>query len=85
MRRRKQSRPGDFRPSSVHQHREPKTIKPSARELFPQLRARLLASRPLIEVVEHPYWKDAKGKPVKVEVLGPPTFRNSIDENGVWS
>jgi hypothetical protein len=70
---------GDFRPSSVYQHRELRVLGLSAREMFPQLRACLLGSRPLLKTVPHPHLKDAKGKPLKVEVFGPPTFRNVID------
>jgi hypothetical protein len=62
IRRKPKKRSLEFRPSSVHQHREPSTIKPSARELWPTVRARLLSSRPILEpsrVIEfkheHPY------------------------------
>jgi hypothetical protein len=47
---------------------------PSARDLFPVLRERLLASRPVIGV----------GWPNADPIYGSPTFRNRIDENGQW-
>lgn len=53
---------------------------PSARELFPVLRARLLASRPIVEParqVKHEF-----GTIVVPAVYGAPTFRNVIDEYG---
>lgn len=50
-------------------------LMPSARDLFPALRERLLASRPLLGLID-------EGKPTEREVLGAPTFRNVIDENG---
>lgn len=72
----------EFRIESLTQSQGVAHPKPSARELFPELRARLRASRPLLEVVEHPHLKDAKGRPLRFERLGRPTFRNVIDENG---
>jgi hypothetical protein len=61
-------------------------LKPSARELFPLLRARLLDSRPLLEParMERPGTGGrafGKGRMVPA-VYGKPTFRNVIDENG---
>lgn len=50
--------------------------RPSARELFPALRARLLASRPVLAVTD-------EGTPRERVVLGKPTFRNVI-EDGEW-
>lgn len=47
----------------------------SARDLFPALRERLLASRPLVALID-------EGYPEERRVYGPPTFRNVIDENG---
>lgn len=78
VRRRPKVRTG-FRPSQVFQHRA-RTVEPSAREMFAIGRQLLLASRPVLEVVNHRYLKDAKGKPVKVTVYGPPTFRNVIED-----
>lgn len=49
-------------------------VRASARDLFPYLRDRLLASRPLLEVVD-------EGYPEERRVYGKPTFRNVI-ENG---
>jgi hypothetical protein len=59
--------------------------QPSARELFPVLRDRLLASRPVIGTrATFP-----KGSPSRRSLVaetepiyGKPTFRNRIDENG---
>ncbi|MCT1363923.1 hypothetical protein [Microbacterium sp. p3-SID131] len=50
-------------------------LRPSARDLFPVLRDRLHMSRPLLGLID-------EGKPTEREILGPPTFRNVIDENG---
>lgn len=72
---------GAFSVRSVTQHPQPRTIKPSARELFRELRPRLLGSRPFT-MEPHRYQKDGRGKPVKVHVYGAPTFRNVIDETG---
>jgi len=47
-------------------------LKPGARELFPLLRDRLLASRPVIAV-------DDQGR----KAYGPPTFRNVIADGRV--
>lgn len=58
----------------------------SARELFPELRARLLNSRPVVGERRGGYHRDKTGrrryhgKPTPV--YGAPTFRNRIDENG---
>lgn len=61
----------------VRQLRERRVIasrfRASARDLFPALRERLLASRPSLGFnVGHR----------SLEAYGPPTFRNVIDENG---
>lgn len=47
------------------------SIRPSAREWFPYLLDRLMASRPVIG-------EDDRGLPI----FGAPTFRNVIDEHG---
>lgn len=52
-----------------------RTAAPSARELFPLLRARLLASRPYIGQRENPAGDITP-------IYGAPTFRNVIDESG---
>lgn len=57
-------------------------LKPSAREWFAILRPLLLASVPR-EWRAHPHMKNGRGKPLMISVpVGPPTFRNVIDENG---
>lgn len=48
-------------------------LRPSARELFPVLRERLLASRPMLG-----HNVGNRG----LEAYGAPTFRNRINENG---
>lgn len=53
-------------------------LLPSARELFPVLRRRLLESRPIIGTtveVFHANGAKTGGKPI----YGKPTFRNAID------
>lgn len=66
-------------------------LKPSARELFPLLRARLLDSRPLLEPEQKIKHRPMRGvvsprRGYSVQVVpakfGAPTFRNVIDENG---
>lgn len=64
-------------------------LKPSAREWFPVLRERLLASRPVIEPAKFakvPTLVDGKVRQIKKQVAPPkygkPTFRNVLDENG---
>lgn len=66
-----------------------RTAGPSARELFPVLRERLLASRPVLEpsrtvVFEHvlPGGGSWRQKQTIPPVYGEPTFRNVIDEKG---
>lgn len=55
----------------------------SARELFPPLRALLLASRPVIgERVTFPHKGRNRLKPKREPIYGTPTFRNRINENG---
>lgn len=73
----------DFRPSSVHQHQQTRTIKPSARELFPKVRPPGRRVAPA-DGRGAPALEDAEGRPVKVVEFGPPTFRNVIDEQGRW-
>lgn len=54
-----------------------RTAAPSAREMFPLLRARLLASRPVIG------WTDETDPERAAQpIYGAPTFRNVIDESG---
>lgn len=45
--------------------------KPSARDLFPPLRERLLASRPVLAFID-------EGTPSQRVIFGEPTFRNVI-------
>jgi hypothetical protein len=55
-----------------------RALMPSARELFPQLRERLLGSRPIVgHTVEvfHANGDRTGGKPI----FGKPTFRNVIE------
>lgn len=58
----------------------------SARELFPILREKLLASRPEVGINRGPYRRDKTGRKryfhKPTPVFGKPTFRNVI-ENGV--
>lgn len=72
-----------------HEARGLRTAAPSARELFPVLRERLLKSRPVLEpartvVFEHvlPGGGSWRQKHVIPPVHGDPTFRNVIDEKG---
>ena len=53
----------------------------SARDLFPGLRARLLASRPIIGDQKPRRGADGITSTL-LPVYGAPTFRNIIDENG---
>lgn len=50
-------------------------LKPGARDLFPELRERLLASRPALG-----FNVGNRG----LEAFGAPTFRNVINEKGEW-
>jgi hypothetical protein len=64
-----------------------RTAAPSARELFTELRARLLASRPIIghTPVRTHAPKVPNGKPTTTgggPIYGKPQFENRIDENG---
>lgn len=74
------------RPRDADGHRT-STSRPSARELFPVLRDRLLASRPVVghtpEVWHAP--KVPNGQHTKTggrPIYGKPTFQNRIDEDG---
>ncbi len=64
-------------PAHLRRERERREdrLAPSARELLPVLRQRLLDSRPVLSIVD-------EGKPSQRVVYGPPTFRNRINENG---
>lgn len=55
-------------------------VAPSTRDIWPGLRARLLASRPVVGERVHPHLTDAKGKPLREPVFGAPTFRNVIED-----
>jgi hypothetical protein len=66
-------------------------LQPSARELFPILRERLLASRPLLAPAGKIVHRPARGKVspragYNVQSVpaqyGAPTFRNAYDEKG---
>jgi hypothetical protein len=66
-----------------------KQLLPSARELFPVLRARLLASRPLLEPARRVTHRPKRGglfrrQGYNVQVVaakyGAPTFRNVIED-----
>jgi hypothetical protein len=56
--------------------------KPNARQLFPVLRERLLASRPIIplQILD----EGAPSERVIPAHYGAPTFRNRINEKGEW-
>lgn len=62
-------------------------LRPSARDLFPHLRERLLASRPVIGsrvIVPRGATPDRKGviKTTTEPIYGAPTFRNRINDKG---
>ena len=68
-----------------------KFLQPSARELFPILRKRLLDSRPLLVPAKRVTHRPARGKVTprrgyNVQLIpaqyGRPTFRNYINEKG---
>ncbi len=61
------------RPVVAERLRIESTLRPSARDLFPALRERLLASRPSLG-----HNKGRRG----LEAYGAPTFRNRINTEG---
>lgn len=54
---------------------------PSARDVFPMLRARLLGSRPVVGFTAEVFHADGS-RTESQPIFGKPTFRNVIDENG---
>ncbi len=59
----------------------------SARELFPILREKLLASRPVVGQDRGPYKRDKTGRKryfgkTSTPIYGAPTFRNIIKDGG---
>ncbi|MFT4281225.1 hypothetical protein [Microbacterium sp.] len=69
------------RPTVVERERIERKLRPSARDLFPVLRTRLLESRPIIG--DQKPRRGADGiRTTLLPVYGKPTFRNVVDENG---
>ena len=68
----------------IERQRIERSLKPSARDLFPALRERLLTSRPVVGERKTVVGRDRIGRARyrREPILGAPTFRNVIDENG---
>lgn len=69
------------RPVVVERQRIEGRLRPSARDLFPMLRERLLASRPIVGDMRPIKGADGVNTPLR-PVYGAPRFRNRLDENG---
>lgn len=70
------------RPLVVERERIERKLRPSARDLFPTLRERLLTSRPIIGDRKPRRGADGVSTPLE-PVYGAPTFRNVLVE-GRW-